>query len=263
MESSPGKDEAMRDGQSAAWDLIEWTGIQADDPIIDRLVGELAARGGMVHWRPGMSCWRIALQDSLEGFLSRLSRDHRKKLRETTRKLIDSGRAVLRTARDMDQLARGEKILIDLHQRRRQALGDVGRFASPRFAGFHREMMRQLLLAGQLRLHWIELDGRPVAAEYQIASGDTVYAYQSGIEPEALDQSPGRLAHLLTIRRAIQEGYRTFDFLRGDEPYKAHWRAEPWRTVEIRIAAPRASSRLRHGLWLAASGVHRWLKRTI
>src|SRR5207244_453594 len=79
----------------------------------------------------------------------------------------------------------------------------------------------------RLRLHWLELDGRPVAAEYHIAGEDIVYAYQSGIEPEVLHEEPGHLAAIATLQLAIAQGYRAFDFLRGDEPYKAHWRAQP------------------------------------
>ena len=39
---------------------------------------------------------------------------------------------------------------------------------------------------------WLEHDGQPVSVEYQFELGDTIYAYQSGVAPEALDIEPGR-----------------------------------------------------------------------
>jgi CelD/BcsL family acetyltransferase involved in cellulose biosynthesis len=51
--------------------------------------------------------------------------------------------------------------------------------------------------------------------------------------------------------RAIEEGYQFFDFLRGDEPYKAHFRATPTALLETRFIAPRMVAALGHRLWKA------------
>ena len=58
-------------------------------------------------------------------------------------------------------------------------------------------------------------------------------------------RSRGRLSHLATIRRAIERGDAAFDFLRGDEPYKAHLRAVPRGTFEARAIPARRAARLR------------------
>jgi CelD/BcsL family acetyltransferase involved in cellulose biosynthesis len=132
-------------------------------------------------------------------------------------------------------------------------------FASQRFAAFHRDLMAKLLERGQLLLHWVELDGAAVAAEYHLLGGRTVYAYQAGVDPAALGESPGRLAHIATIRKSIECGYRAFDFLRGDEPYKAHWRATPRGSVEVRVACRRWAAQTRLKLWRGGA----WAKRRI
>ena len=62
-----------------------------------------------------------------------------------------TSRAVLRTVENCGQLDPAMDVLIDLHQKRRQMLGEPGCFASPRFTAFHREVARRLLLAGQLQ----------------------------------------------------------------------------------------------------------------
>jgi hypothetical protein len=243
-----------------AWDLMELGGVNAHDRPTGRLVEHLAERGCVVHRRPAFNCWRIELPATWDQYLAMLSKGHRKQLRQFERDLLDSGHAVLHTVQCHSELAHAADLLVALHQRRRRTLGQRGCFASPRFAAFHREVMPRLLTDGRLQLHWLELDGKPAAVEYQLAGEGTVYAYQAGVEPELLDQEPGRLITLATLRRAIRQGDRAFDFLRGDEPYKAHFRAAPRPSLELRIVPNRASARLRHNLWLAGSSVKQWMK---
>jgi len=243
------------------WDLLELGGVDADDAAVGRLAEHLAARGNAVHRLSGPNWWRIELPERWEDYLAMLSKSHAKKLRRLQRRLLDTGRAVLRTVERLEELPRAAQILIDLHQRRWRSLGRSGCFASRRFEAFHRDVMSGLLVAGQLQLHWIELEGRPVAAEYQLAAGGVVYAYQSGIDPEAAGYSPGRLAQLATMRRAIGEGCRALDLLRGDEPYKAPWRARPHPTLRLRIVPARVGAQLRHGIWATGKSVKAWIKK--
>jgi CelD/BcsL family acetyltransferase involved in cellulose biosynthesis len=151
-------------------------------------------------------------------------------------------------------------MLVELHQRRWQSLGERGRFASPRFLQFHRDCAPKLFDAGCLDLVWLELDGRPLAAEYHLLSVDTAYAYQSGIDPERLDEEPGRMAVMTTIQRQIDLGRRYYDFLRGDEPYKSHWRAVPQPTWEVRVVPRRTAARVRHGVMSATDSVKNWIR---
>jgi len=256
--SRPAERPARPDADT--WDLLELTGIDAEDAMIGRLAADLQQRGNTVHRRPGPNCWRIELPTSWEKYLAMLSKSHRKHIRRWERKLLATRRCVLHGVRRPADLSDAERILIDLHQRRHESLGKPGCFASRRFGAFHHDVMSGLLRNGQLHLTWVELDGKPIAAEYQLAGGGVVYAYQAGVDPRALEHSPGHLNCLLTLRRAIERGYLAFDFLRGDEPYKAHWRARPRSTLEVRVAAPRTSARLRHQLWLAGSRVRCWVK---
>jgi CelD/BcsL family acetyltransferase involved in cellulose biosynthesis len=151
-------------------------------------------------------------------------------------------------------------MFVDMHQRRRQSLGQPGCYASPRFAAFHQELSRRLYAEGKLRLLWTELDGRPVAAEYGFVDDSTVYYYSTGVEPGATADHPGWLAMIGSLRRAIDEGCRRFDFLRGDEAYKCSWGAKPCPTVETRIVARRGLARLRHTAWLGRQQLGEWKK---
>ncbi len=247
-------------GARGRWDLLELTGVAADDVAVARLAAELEARGNTVHYRPGPRCWRIELPASWDAYLASLSKDHRKRVRRSSRGILATDRVTVHSVERLEELAEAQDVLIDLHQRRRQSLGEPGCFASSRFRGFHLNVMGDLLRNGQLRLQWLALDGRPLAAEYALAGDGVIYAYQSGVDPDALDHSPGRLSHVVMLRRAIEQGYRALDFLRGDEPYKPHWRAEPRPSIEVRAVPAKAGAQMRHGLWLAGNRVKDWIR---
>ncbi len=243
------------------WDLILLDGVDCEDYAVNRLADHLSGHGCAVHRRLGLNCWRLDLPASWEEYLGTLSRSYRRQIRRLEDDYFKKGRAILHGIERVDDLPWAIDLLIDMHQRRRQSLGDPGSFASPRFTAFIRGVLPELMRQGRLQFHWLELDGRPAALEYHLTGGGVLYAYQAGVDPEAMEFQPGKLLNLATIRRAIEQGYRAFDFLRGDEPYKAHFRAAPRPSLELRIVPNRPSARLRHNLWLAGSRVKQWIRR--
>jgi hypothetical protein len=250
--------QERRDG-SLDWNLLELSGVVAGDRSVGRLLDHLAELGNDVYPRSGLSCWRIDLPGHWDDFVARLSKSHRKQVRRAARKLANR-QVVLHEATTLEELRHGFDILVNLHQRRWESLGEEGCFAQGAFSQFHRAVSEQLFQEDRVDLMWLELDGRPLAAEYHLLGSDVVYAYQSGIDPERLEQEPGRLAVIATIQRSIERGFRSYDFLRGDEPYKAHWRAEPRPMWEIRVVPPLAGARLRHGVSSARDSVKNWIR---
>jgi CelD/BcsL family acetyltransferase involved in cellulose biosynthesis len=242
------------------WDQLELFGVDGDDRPIMHLAEALRRRACTIHRRSTINCWRIDLPTDWETYLAGLSKKFRQELRRLERRYIDTGKAVLRNIERSGDLPRGLDILIDLHQRRWNSLGERGCYASPKFTSFIREVSPLLLRQGEMQIQWLEIDRQPAAAEYQLFGGGVVYAYQTGIDPRAIEHQPGKLANMAGIRRAIESGLRAYDFLRGDEPYKAHLRATARPSIEFRIVPDRPAAQLRHKLWLTGSSVKRWLK---
>lgn len=242
------------------WDHLEFDGIDVEDVAMTRLVAQLDKRGCLTHRDPGLNCWLIELPDSFDAFLAGLSKNRRAQARKALERVDDGSRFQLHRVEHAEDFQRGWNVLVDLHQRRWQSLGEPGCFSSETFATFHRDVARRLLERGELRLWWLEHEGRPVSVEYQFALGGTISAYQSGIDPEALELEPGRMTQVATKRWAIEHQFKRLDYLRGDEDYKKNWRAVPHATWNLRIAAPRAASRLAHGVWVAKRNVKSWIK---
>jgi CelD/BcsL family acetyltransferase involved in cellulose biosynthesis len=273
--ASPGREEdvadALADWLSGAaqtdgadrWDMLALAGVQRSDPTLSRLVTELYNARASVYVQPAASTWRIDLPDTWPEYLERLSKSHRKQIRRLERRVLDTGQVTLRTATNAAEMREAWRHLTNLHQRRMQSVGQCGCFYSATFSAFHRDATSALFHAGLLRIHWLERAGRAIAAEYHLVGGRTLYVYQGGIDPELLRDEPGRLATIATLRQALDEGFCGFDFCRGDEGYKAHWRAIAQETVDWRIAANRSGARLRQGVWAVRRNALGWVRRRL
>lgn len=234
-----------------AWDMLYFDCVDSNDLTMRLLLENVRKQGALTDVRPATNCWRLVLPPTWDEYLALLSKSHRKRVRRLDRTYFESGRAVLHVVKSEAELEQAFSILTELHEARWTSKGAQGVFDEPRMTAFHRSAMSNLLKAGQLRLTWLELDGQAVAAEYSLTGGRTIYAYQSGMAPSAAEHEPGSLSLIATLKDAIQQGYQAVDFLRGDEPYKQHWRAAPTSNVEIRIFPGRWPHRLRHSFWLA------------
>jgi CelD/BcsL family acetyltransferase involved in cellulose biosynthesis len=251
--------EWLTGGGAGYWDVLDFDGVALDDFLLAQLADELSAAGHRVFRRDRLRTWRLALPSTWDGLLSRLSKSRRGKIRAQERKWLDSGRAIVRSAIDEESLRRGLDVLHRLHQARRASLGDDGCFTLPRFERFLADASARFQESEQLRLLWLEVEGEPAAVEFDLLGGDTLYYYQTGMNPDLAEVSPGWLLQIASLKRAIADGLRWFDFLRGDEDYKVTWGAEPRPLVQFRIAARRPLARMRQQLWITAlQAKNRW-----
>lgn len=68
---------------------------------------------------------------------------------------------------------------------------------------------------------------RVAAALFGAEDSGVYYLYNSAYDPLLSEFSPGLVAVLIAIKEAILRGKRSFDFLKGDEPYKSRLGAIP------------------------------------
>lgn len=245
------------------WDALLLSGLRPEDRCTWQLIRRLRESGCTMRQSPGPVCFRLALPADWESYLKRLSAKRRWRARRMGRLYFETGRAVRRSVRSRTEIPTGLAILEELHQKRRRSLGGRGVFALPGFASFLREVADRFLVSGRLRLHWVELDGRPVAAHFDLLGGGTTYQYQSGMEPDRSSERPGWLGTMASLRWAIDGDQRSVDFLRGEERYKAHWRGEPYPSLDIHIAAPGILGALRGAAWAGLAHARHWAKRQL
>ncbi|MDX1961802.1 MAG: GNAT family N-acetyltransferase [Pirellulales bacterium] len=244
------------------WDLLELTGVLESELATRGLAVFMLDRGHWVETVHLMSGWRIPLPQTWEEYVERLSKSHRKNVRRVDRLLKDNPDYQLRRTATSADFDKNWATLVDLHRRRWQLQGQAGCFESRRFADFHLEQAQRLLAAGRLELLILDYAGTPIAAEYQFRGAAGMFAYQAGIHPDYLEHEPGRMVGIAAIQGAISREEAYYDLLRGDEPYKAHWRAEPRPLVTLRIVPNRLVSKWRYRWQSTRHSVKRWLKQS-
>lgn len=252
------------------WNCVQFDSVDADDISINATVTCLLEKGCLALRKPLHNCWKIALPATWEEYLLMLSRLQRKRCRKLQR-YFESGLVRVHTVTNRAEFHRGFEILLHLHGTRwGEPDKPLGCFSDQQFRAFHETVALELLKRNQLLLIWLEYDGKPIAVEYQFIDKKTVYSYLAGMDPSVTDIPPGNLAMVASLQIAITNGCESFDLSRGDQPYKAHWRATPTASYEIRIWPDHLSGRVEQTMWgmynLAESGKKRaiqWIKERV
>lgn len=104
----------------------------------------------------------------------------------------------------------------------RQSREEKHRFLTPEREAFFREMAVALAEVGVLGLWFLEQNGNPVSSALCFDYCGRRLLYNSGFDPAFAELSVGLLLKATCIRDAIEKKLTSFEFLRGDEPYKYH-----------------------------------------
>ena len=177
----------------------------------------------------------LVLPGSWEEYEASLDPKERHELRRKRRRFVrEHPDAGMRSATE-ETLERDLDTFVEMH---RGAEGMKGHFMRPEIATFFRRVAEALMPLGWLRLDLLEIGDRAVAATFSFQLENTFYLYNSAYEPDARRLSPGLVLVSQLVQRAIDEGRRQFDFLRGPERYKYQLGAEalPLNNVRIRPA---------------------------
>jgi CelD/BcsL family acetyltransferase involved in cellulose biosynthesis len=124
---------------------------------------------------------------------------------------------------------------IELH---RMSGADKAAFMTEQMAESFMEMAEVLSEEGWLDLAILRVGDDPASAYLSFIYNGRLYLYNSGYNPRFAKYSAGVALLTYRIHKAILQGVRTFDFLRGDEDYKYDFGAKDtpvWRAV---IAPP-------------------------
>ncbi len=123
----------------------------------------------------------------------------------------------------MGELDEGMDAFFDLHTARWRKRWMPGMLAGADRQAFHREVAALAHKRGWLRLHGLRLDGKLQSVLYCFTLKEKGYYYLGGFEPTLAKYSPGTVLTGFAVKDAIAHGCREFDFLRGNERYKARW----------------------------------------
>lgn len=182
-------------------------------------------------------------------FLAHSASGLRKQIRYQERRLERDHDLRYRLAVDPDRLDEDFDLLCHLHERR-WANGSEAFTADRR--PFLREFARRALERGWLRLWFLELDGRPVAAWLGFRFAGVESYYQGGRDPDWDRLSVGAVLVAHTLREAVADGMSEYRFLRGGERYKDRFATRDPGVETVTLAGSSAGRAA-----LAAAGLRR------
>lgn len=234
--------EWLRRNVGRTWDVLHFESVDVGPSLVRDIVARLSGSGCGTLETPRPACWIVELPDTVEQYYAELSKNHRKRCRRWWKEYFASGRARTQVW-SCERIGEGWTELDRLNRARRDALGDRSAFLDPAFQRFHRRVLPQATAAGAAELRSLFVDERPCALEYLLKQGTTLYCYQSGMESIAECDGVGNLSLLAMFVRAIKEGYRRVDFLRGDEAYKQHWNATRHPCTDLYLASSTLAGR--------------------
>ena len=213
------------------WRIADLRPLPAASPTPALLAGLAPSAGLVSQTAVEDRCPVIELPATWDAYLTRLSGKDRHELRRKMRR-AEAGQPRVEVARTPAAMAALMDGFVALH--RRSKVGKA-RFMDEPMEAFFREMGRELAVAGLAALWMLWLEERPAAALLCLEQGEAVNLYNSGFDPEARAMSPGVVLIARTIEDAIARGFRRYDFLRGEEPYKYGFGAVPTEVLRVTL----------------------------
>jgi CelD/BcsL family acetyltransferase involved in cellulose biosynthesis len=178
----------------------------------------------------------VALPESWELYARTLSSEDRKNLTRYTRRLQLRCATRIYRCTEQDELPVCLEALFRLHQGRWQNAGEPGSFSPAQRREFYTRLSQCLLARGWLEFWALELDGEIAALQFALRYGEKVFQLQEGYDHKRKSDRLGYVLRGEVLKQLISEKVRTYDFLGGEDPYKARWGARQGHYRQIHFA---------------------------
>jgi len=200
-------------------------------------------------------------------YLSLLSAGRRAHIRRCLRAYAAVGPLELTVAHDVPTALTYLERLIALHDQRWAERGGTSGFSGAFCRAFHKRLVTQAVPLGGVQLIRVTVGGRELGYLYSFVFQGRVCFYQSGYDYHLLDPkySPGLVTLVLAIRHNAEAGMGVFDFLAGNQAYKASlatdraelvsWTVQRRSVLSMIERALRWKLRLMRRLWTRLQGV--------
>jgi CelD/BcsL family acetyltransferase involved in cellulose biosynthesis len=215
-----------------AWSSIDWYNLPDDSPTIAALEAESAKRGWNFKSEPFRPSLYVPLPGDFEEYLMNIDKKQRHEIRRKIRRAEGDEREVRwYIVEDEDQLDAEIDALLALmanDHHKEDFLTEVMRAQM-------RTSVHAAFQSGWLQLAFLEVDGKKAAGYLNFDYGDRIWVYNSGLDFDYGDLSPGWVLLGYLLQWANEHGRDEFDFMRGDERYKYKFGGVKRDVMRVRI----------------------------
>jgi CelD/BcsL family acetyltransferase involved in cellulose biosynthesis len=223
--------------ESLKSELPEWTRIDLynifdNSPVITALHNTGQIKGWHFNSEPFRPSLTINLPNDWELYLANIDKKQRHEIRRKMRRAYSNQLPVRwYIVKDSTEI----ESAIDAFLKLMELDPEKARFLTPLMReNFHRTI-RCAFDVGCLVLAFLEVNGNKAAAYISFDYLDQLWVYNSGINPEFVEYSPGWVLLGELIKWSIENGKKAFDFMRGDEDYKFRFGAKKRDVMRVTL----------------------------
>jgi CelD/BcsL family acetyltransferase involved in cellulose biosynthesis len=181
------------------------------------------------------TCPYIQLLPDWEEYIGGLSKNTRYNIKRRRQNLEKTFKTRYFIWQDIGALDHAMERLSFLHNKRWEQKGGKHGFSSQEYNAFHQAVAREFATKGWLQLSCLELDGEIAGILYEYRYGNKIYYYQGGFDPSRYKYSLGLVLRAYVIQKAIEDGVKEIDLLKGGYDHKYMWTEHDRHTINLMI----------------------------
>lgn len=201
------------------------SGIRPGGALSQRLIQTFASRFD-IYLYASSSQGAASLKDGVDGYLSRRSGNHRKKLRKQARRTAEIGISYERIIpASIENAEAVYSRIIKVERASWKGTGKCG-MAEPGSKEFYDSMIKRLSMSGNGRVIFAQHEGKDIGFIFGGLAGRVYRGQQFSYDEKWKDYSIGNLMQLEKIKWLCEEGARRYDMgpITGPKMgYKKHW----------------------------------------
>lgn len=203
---------------------LELKQLRPDSSAMAQLLPVAQKMGCEVSCKPNDFSFELELPNSWDAYLSVLSGKERHEIRRKFRRLHEAGDINYRAVDQVSAIRREMDTFLTLFRESRQ---DKSAFMNDEMYSFFQDIAVAFAKDGIIKLFFLDIGGQPTAAVMCLDYETTRYLYNSGYDKQYSRLSVGLLSKVLSIKDSIRSGKKTYDLLKGKEPYKHRLGGKP------------------------------------
>ena len=234
------------------------------DPMSPVAQGLLAGAtgAGWLHVRRTVLCSPyLVVAGRWEDHEARLPAGRRQNLRRRRRRLEEVlGPVVLEVSDGSEHLERDLDDGLRLEASGWKDRAGTAILARPRAARFYQRLAREAADQGWLRLAFLRSGHRRLAFDYSLEHRGVHYLLKTGFDPEFRQFGPGMMLRADMVRRAHEDGLRSYELLGNDDPWKQDWSSGVRERVSLQLIPKGATGRLVWGVEAVGRPLARYVR---
>jgi len=205
------------------WDAIHFRNIRGDSPNLPILRDFLRDTSLTFTERVNIKAPYISIDCDWPKYYGALGRNIKSDMRRRLNCLAKMGKAEFVRLHETDNVMNILHIIKSIHVKCRQAKGEISWYTDEKRLRFVSLILERFGDRKWLDIVFLKLNDRIVAYYLGFVYDNVVYFWNTGFDPEFSRVSPGKLLLHHWIKDSFAAGYREFDFMVGQEPYKFQW----------------------------------------